>query len=262
MPTNGRGYDEIAVFDASDDWYTFELSAGQLVSVALGELEDVQGTIELYDAAGQLLTIGQTDIQNLDSIIAQFEADVTGRYYVRVLAAEADYALVVSRDAAFNAEPDDRIDQAHDITAASAALGGLAFDRYKQSITQTGVGDLQTLTYEFNGVFSPSSDAVLTFEAIADLSNVNEYLSVSIEGIDLGNLFAHGGVDLQPVDRVGCALLCVEAEREALHVVEEVRPEPEHQPLTDPGLVDPDEQLDNLDQDGEADQSHACHQEQ
>lgn len=103
---DGRGYDEIVVADASEDWYRFSLADGQLASVVLAELDgSVAPALELYGASGDLLAAG-VFAGNVDQAINSFRDGtsngVPDDYFVRVSDMAGRYSLTVTREADFD----------------------------------------------------------------------------------------------------------------------------------------------------------------
>ena len=125
IPTDGRAYDQITIttpddaeFDA-EDWYRFTLDQGESATV----LVDRDVALELYDSDGELLLQG-VETDNRGRVIDGVVAPVADTYFVRIAEATADdYRLIVTRNTVFDAEPNNEIDSAQDITDTGAALG-------------------------------------------------------------------------------------------------------------------------------------------
>ena len=84
----------------------------------------VSGSLELRDASGALLEVGTEVGTNVDQVISNFVAPEAGTYYARVSsAAEADYTLVVTRNAVFDTESNDDFASAQDLEGLRVALG-------------------------------------------------------------------------------------------------------------------------------------------
>ena len=119
----------IQVVPATDDYYAVELSAGQTVTVALADLKDTGAQLELLDANGDVAAPGLGGLsspENLDDLIANYFVPSTGTYYVRVFGnVRHDYNLVVTRDAAFDTEPNDAQDTAQPLAGNQGALGAI-----------------------------------------------------------------------------------------------------------------------------------------
>jgi len=99
------------------------LPRGTTVTMDLGPAPEPEMTLELYDASGVLLAAGINGPANVDLAISNVGAQ-DGQYFARVTGpAGADYSLVITRNAAFNIEPNDATDTAQDLTTAPAVLG-------------------------------------------------------------------------------------------------------------------------------------------
>jgi hypothetical protein len=73
-----------------------------------------------------LLAVGVEDDENSAAAIHDFVAPADGTYYVRVFPeTDVDYALVVTRDVAFEAEPNGALAAAQNIATAGAVLGAV-----------------------------------------------------------------------------------------------------------------------------------------
>ncbi|MHC4562200.1 MAG: S8 family serine peptidase [Planctomycetota bacterium] len=104
-----------------EDWYSFALAAGELATLALTSLAGNSVQVELYDAAGSLLAVGET-IGGAGKGIEDFVGPTSGTYYVRTTGEDA-YSLVVVRSGTFDLEPPSAVLQ--DISLAGTVLGGL-----------------------------------------------------------------------------------------------------------------------------------------
>jgi len=146
----------------TEDWYSFSLDAGQSASLALVGLTSPNVQVELRDGSGALLAAGST-AENVDGALNGFVAPQTDTYYARVTGAATDYNLVVTREAAFDAEPNDDQDGdptndgqvAQDITVSGGALGHLG--------TAGGLGRLFAYDATANEIreVDPTTGAVL-----------------------------------------------------------------------------------------------------
>ena len=105
------------------DFYSFSLDALQTTSVALASTSGMNFTVDLLDSAGNLLTTGiHTD--SAAAAIHAFSSTISETYYLRVTG-EADYSLLVTRDAEFQREPNDTSLDAQDVSTSGGALGFL-----------------------------------------------------------------------------------------------------------------------------------------
>ena len=109
-----------------EQWYCFTADAGQPVTVALADLLWGSASVELYDAAGNLLAVAD-GAGSAGRAIHGFVPAAAGTFHVRVVGdAATEYALVVVRGADFDAAGNDGVGEAaQDITAAAAALGSI-----------------------------------------------------------------------------------------------------------------------------------------
>ena len=144
----GRGYDQIKITTPdtlSGDWYRFSLADGESVSLASTKLTSGSGSLqlELFDSNQQPLARGVA-AQNVDQAIHNF-VDRTNDalpqpYYARVSGdVWTGYSLVVTRNAAFDLEPNSVDLGPLDITADGVALG------YAESLDSVAVTERQTL---------------------------------------------------------------------------------------------------------------------
>ncbi|MES9903227.1 MAG: LEPR-XLL domain-containing protein [Sedimenticola sp.] len=88
-----------------EDWYHFSLAEGEAATLALEDLSEggVPLQLELYDAAGQLLTQGVSEGSSVDQVVDGFVADVAGTFYVRVSSeGDTEYTLLLTRNAGFD----------------------------------------------------------------------------------------------------------------------------------------------------------------
>jgi|GEM_PF-1710728 len=124
------GSDRAAVLgqnsSGQQDWYTLHLDANQIASFVLTPATSLGASdlgLELYDAAGVLLTAGGDTAANVDESIIDFRALEAGDYFLRVTGNSAGwYNLVATRDQSFSLELRDAL---QDISATGEVLGGL-----------------------------------------------------------------------------------------------------------------------------------------
>jgi len=129
LPTDGRGWDEITISlpSWSEDWYRFDLEAGESAMLTLTGRSGYGRHLELRGADGSLLASGSTGPSNVDEVI-EFLAPDAGTYYALVTGDHATYTLVVTQDAAFNLEfpsilPPQGSETAQDLDGYAAAVG-------------------------------------------------------------------------------------------------------------------------------------------
>jgi len=104
---NGDSWDNVIVtVEDPADYYRFDLESGQAATIGLESLMDGAVNVELLDAAGTVLAVGTRDATSPDAVIADYVATAAGTYFVRVTGDRgAEYSLVVTREATFDAEP-------------------------------------------------------------------------------------------------------------------------------------------------------------
>src|SRR5262249_20596295 len=114
-------------FSATDtsDYYSFTLTAGQTVTVALKGLNQAPIHIDLEDGSGHVLAQGAAVGTNVDEVIDRYSAPTSGTYYVRVTGRSGHYSVVVTRGAAFGIENNDDAAHAQDVTNTGGVLAAL-----------------------------------------------------------------------------------------------------------------------------------------
>ncbi|MCC6473143.1 MAG: pre-peptidase C-terminal domain-containing protein, partial [Burkholderiales bacterium] len=130
LPGGGLRYAAVGTAQAgSDDFFKLDLLAGESASFGLGARESGAGgelQLQLLDAAGNLITLGDRQAPNFDQSITGFVAPDTGAYYLRVNGAGGeDYTLLALRQAAMDREPDDQPGAAQALSPLESALGSL-----------------------------------------------------------------------------------------------------------------------------------------
>lgn len=102
----------LGTLDGTDDFFSFTLDAGQLASIAATAQDESAINLELLGTAGELLAIG-ADTNNTSAAIDGFFAPVAGTYYAKVMGAAGErYTLMITREAQFEAEPNDSLSDA------------------------------------------------------------------------------------------------------------------------------------------------------
>lgn len=125
LTTDGRGYDELIVFDRlpESDWYRVDVGAGESITLAIEGDSSDRAQVELY-LGSSLLAVGQQGATNVDAAISNFVAPFGGTYHVRVSAPpESTYTLVVVRNGHFGLEPNGVAELAQDISHSDGVLG-------------------------------------------------------------------------------------------------------------------------------------------
>ncbi len=152
--TDGRGYDDIAIGSVvrSQDFYSFSLKAGESVTLAM------MGTagLDLQNAAGTTLATAAAGPTNVNKVITDFVAPATGTYYARFSTpaglssstfAPSAYTLVVTRNAAFDAEANSTIGTAQPLVSPQVAgrqwvQGALTREGYTAAAVPFGFTDI------------------------------------------------------------------------------------------------------------------------
>src|SRR5262249_19787382 len=124
-------------------------------------------SVTLENAAGATVATG-VNTTNAHSLIADYTAPAAGTYYARVVGTNlngTDYALAVTRNVSFNAEPNDTLATAQNLAAPQVAgqqwaLGHVSgdvslLDLRGSPVTGSGtlIGDKITLGLQSDGSF-------------------------------------------------------------------------------------------------------------
>ena len=130
LTTDGRGYDEIVISTPAiaDDWYEFSLDDGDIATIGATSNGGILD-LELYDDGGNLLASGVSSA-NVTTIISDFQ-DTTNdggstSYYARLSGEDAEYSLLITRNAAFDTEANDDQGSAQSIAGLDGVLGYVA----------------------------------------------------------------------------------------------------------------------------------------
>ena len=92
---------------ALQDYYSINLNAGDAASLALKAQSAGVDDFKVLDSGGNVIASSTTGATNVDRSIANFVATTSGKYYILVSSASggSPYSLVVTRNAAFDLEP-------------------------------------------------------------------------------------------------------------------------------------------------------------
>ncbi len=134
IPQNFTGpgqaeFDAISLVPSGNpDFYKFTAAAGERTTVALTALTGSAAglTLQVLDGSGTVLATGSAGATNVDRL-ATFTPAATGTYYARLATSSGavTYSLVVTRNAAFDAEPNDSFATAQDISGVQGVLGAV-----------------------------------------------------------------------------------------------------------------------------------------
>jgi streptogramin lyase len=109
-----------------DNVYSFSLGAGQSTTIAYNQLSGTgTATVTLEDGLGNVLATATTGPTNFSQVISNFVAGSAGTYYIDVHGNNINYSLTVTRDAAFDTEPNNSQATAQPLPNAGGALGAV-----------------------------------------------------------------------------------------------------------------------------------------
>ena len=104
LGTEGTGpesmaFDNLVISDRAytEDWYRFDLQAGQTVAAVVDSNESIQ--IDLLDSQSNVIASG-VDGAGVQQVIDQVAANGSGTYYLRATGTGGKYSLAVARDVA------------------------------------------------------------------------------------------------------------------------------------------------------------------
>ena len=110
----------------TQDFYKFDLTAGQSATIVAKSLNGKNLQITLVDGSGNVLATGVGGSTNVTQDIENFVAPAAGTYYVEITGDPGvQYSLTVTRSANFDIEPNNTIDQAQNLDGTNGALGAL-----------------------------------------------------------------------------------------------------------------------------------------
>ena len=146
------------------DFYSFTMAAGDVTTLAA----KASGTLglDLLNSGGSVIATGVGGPTNLDSVINGFVIPSSGTYYARITggggASNVAYNLVVTRNAAFDNEPNDSFATAQPIDGNRGALG---------AIKGTGVYQATAVPFTFEDI--SGTGTVITGLNAADDTSVS-----------------------------------------------------------------------------------------
>ncbi len=209
LTTDGRGWDNVGItipLPAGDDWYSFNLAAGQSASVVATKLSAGSLAISLVDSTGAALAWDTDSFTNVDQAIEHFVAPAAGTYYLRLSGSDAEYSLLVNIDTVFDLENNSSIETAQNLWG-HAALGSLLTG--VNAVTGSGptiTGPIDIVGTNLSIGFA--ADGSLTGPAIGVKHRGIEYIrwgtyvagyTVSFNGVNYTNKTAAGNGTAFPV---------------------------------------------------------------
>ncbi|MEM7396379.1 MAG: hypothetical protein AAF492_28925, partial [Verrucomicrobiota bacterium] len=125
LTTDGRGWDGIKVYRSItfSDWYRVDLSTNDLSTFTLKQLTTGNGVMSIHEANSNQLVAVTSTVGNAEFALDGWRPPYNGAFYVQIQGNEGDYALMVTRKAAFNLEPNDDETQAQPIDGFRGAFG-------------------------------------------------------------------------------------------------------------------------------------------
>src|SRR4051812_4368243 len=130
LPGGGKRYAALGTTEAgAADFYKVDLADGDTATFRLASTVAGAGSalhLELQDASGTLIALGESTANNFDQVIHGFVAPATGTYNLKVAGNGSEpYALVAYRNVAPDLEPNENVTQAAVITPLAEVLGNL-----------------------------------------------------------------------------------------------------------------------------------------
>ncbi len=126
--TEGWYVDDVKISQVlPQDYYSFTANAGQSVSLALTNLSAGNVDVQLIGTDGTtVLASGVSGATNLNEAIQNYQITSTGTYYAKVTGqGNVPYSLVVTRNAAFDAEANNNQATAQPLGGSQGALGAV-----------------------------------------------------------------------------------------------------------------------------------------
>ena len=134
------------------DWYSFDVSAGDTVTIALELLAGAEAQFALVAPDGKTLALssaGQAD--NIDQLISNFVVTTSGTYALKVTSdTGATYNLVVTRNTAFDEEVNDDTSTAQPLSGPEVAgrrwaMGAISSSSSRLFATVASLGQIVEL---------------------------------------------------------------------------------------------------------------------
>ena len=111
----------------TQDYYSFDLTAGQTATAVVESLNGAAAQISIVDGNGNVLATGVSGATNVSQSIENFVAPATGTYYVEITGDPGlQYSVAVTRGADFTLQPHNSSSTAQNITGTGGVLGYLA----------------------------------------------------------------------------------------------------------------------------------------
>lgn len=191
--------------------YTAPLAVGQTLTLTVRPDNPTAVVTAAISNGGPALITATSAAPGLPAVIQNWTPPAGGNYQWQLTSTTAsgfqlDATLNALRETESQGGPaNDSLATAQSIQASSVTLGSggdrLAVlgttDRNNYRAVQSQSGNLHApniLNFAFSAATPPSAAGTLTLTAVGDLDASSEYLTVSVEGISLGNVFVTGGL--------------------------------------------------------------------
>jgi hypothetical protein len=217
LPGGGLRYAAAGTTESGTaDFYRLDLNAGDVASFGLASTQTGGGAalhLELQDGAGQLIALGDNAAHNLNQVIRDFVAPVTGPYNLKVSGNGGEqYTLVALRGAQMELEPNETPADANVVNPLDEVLGNLG-SKGSGGIRVAVVGTGQ-FSYDsgFRGIVNQLNDdtyadftATLITPADADtLQELQQYDAVVVGGARISTVeFAQYASALRAYEEAG-----------------------------------------------------------
>jgi hypothetical protein len=192
-----------------DNFYSFHLNPGQSVSIAYDQLGGTGTvTVTLENGSGTVLATGQTGPTNYSQAISNFVPQAGGTYYIDIHGNDINYSLTVTRDAAFDTEPNNSQATAQPLPAAGGAVGAITtppevtVGKTLHGLTGSQAGYLPPDTNDAVGptqvveavnltlqVYDKSTGNILLTQDMSSLFGINAFSDPYIVYDDIANRF-------------------------------------------------------------------------
>ena len=219
LPGGALRYAAVGTTEAATaDFYQLDLVAGETASFGLAARTPGTGAslrLELQDAAGTLLALGDGAATNFDQIISGFVVSAAGTYNLRVTGNGGEqYTLVALREARLDIEPNNSFDRAVRMDPLGEAIGNLGSGGGRINVAVVGgnTGDdsgLQSIVAQLNDSAAFDINAFfVTPSAVDTLPELAAYDVVVIGGTGYeSNQFVAFAALLRPYVESGGGLI-------------------------------------------------------
>ncbi|MEM7393591.1 MAG: LamG domain-containing protein, partial [Verrucomicrobiota bacterium] len=109
-----------------EDWYAFSVRHGDVIGLALAS-DSGNGSLELIGSNGVSVVALGTGVGNADRLINDVVSPFDQTWYARILGADSDYTLLLTRNSAFEEEDNNDPPAAQGVALSGRVLGGLEF---------------------------------------------------------------------------------------------------------------------------------------